>query len=119
MWPILLSSYEFATYRKGNGCISIRHRSYLIVPTNAGFSLSAYMPRFEARLTLPDSSEIELDDLWYTVGTEFEYDGKAMVHRLSLGKATKRKQVAPGLAHLRIKYEFNFAGHPDALVHEH
>lgn len=117
---IRLSSYEFRTYRKRSGHISLRHRSYLMVPTNTGFSLSAYLSRIAAYLTLPDATEIQLDHIAYTEVQEFKYDGETMVHLLWLSHVVPRTEVKPGLGHLRIEYQFQFVkGCPDARAHEH
>ena len=119
MLDIRLSSYEFRTYRKRNGYISLRHRSYLLVPTDVGFHLSTYLSRITAHLTLPDSSHIEIDRIAFTDAVEFDYDGETMVHVFWLSHVVPRTEVRPGLGLLRIDYEFNFVGHPDARVHEH
>jgi hypothetical protein len=117
---IQLSSYEFRTYRRGNGGISLRHRSYLIVNTNAGFSLSSYLTKMAARLTLPDSTVIDIENIRFTVGVEFEDDGKAMVHSFWLWDAFPRKKIKPGVECLRIEYEITLVeGHPEQGVHEH
>jgi len=119
MLDISLSSYEFRTYRKRSGCISIRHRSYLLVPTNAGFRLSTYLSNISARLTLPDTKEVLIDTCWFTDTVSFKYDGEVMIHEFWLSHVCPWRKIRPGRGHLRIDYEFTFAGHPDAHVHEH
>lgn len=120
MLDIQLSSYEFRTYRKRSGHISLRHRSHLLIPTNAGFRLSAYLSIISANLTLPDSTRIEIDEVAFDEETAFKYDGKVLVHGFYLRHIVPRDRVDPGLGLLRINYEFTFAaGHPESHSHEH
>lgn len=119
MLDIQLSSYEFRTYRKRDGRISLRHRSYLLVPTNGSFSLSTYLAKITAQLTLPDSTEVEIEEITFSDAVQFKYDGETMVHLFRFSHVTARTEILPGLGHLRIGYEFQFAGHPDARRHEH
>jgi hypothetical protein len=116
---ISLSSYEFRTYRKRTGCISLRHRSYLLVTTDAGFRLSAYLSSMSAHLTLPNSNEVEIDTISFTENVQFEYDGQTMNHEFWLSHISPWKNIRPKLGNLRIDYEFTFAGHPEIGVHEH
>jgi hypothetical protein len=100
----------------------LRHRSYLLISTNVGFSIQAYLKKFAAQLILPDSTVIDFSDVSYTAHTEFDFDGKTMVHMLYLSQVTALRELKPGLGRLRLEYDFNFTGHPDEEgngTHEH
>src|SRR5437870_7092549 len=61
-----LADTSIRLYRKKDGKASLRLRSYLMVQTNVGFRLSAYLKTISCHLTLPSGEVIELTDISYS-----------------------------------------------------
>ena len=56
-----LSDTTIRMYRKKNGLASLRLKSYLLVNTNLGFSLTAYLRNLSCQLTLSNGDVVTLE----------------------------------------------------------
>ena len=61
MLQLDLADTSIRAYKKRSGKISLHLRSYLLVKTNASFSLSCYMKSIDCLLILEDGTEIPFD----------------------------------------------------------
>ncbi len=105
-----LSDTTIRMYRKKNGLVSFRLKSYLLIHTNIGFSLQAYLRNIACQLTLPSGSVIPLETT-YTVHTQAEYELDTMIH---LFWASGEHEIVPlrnSVGKLRVDYHISFTGH--------
>lgn len=119
VFPIELSSYEFRTYRKQSGLISLRHRSYLLVHTRDGFNLTRSLGKFSGRLSSRGSGEVRLDFHSISHDVEFGFDGKTMIHCLQMWTFCAQHAIKPGLWRLTLEYAITLGGVTAAGVHQH
>jgi hypothetical protein len=67
-----LADTSIKIYRKRDGRLSLKLRSYLMIPTNTGFRLSAYLRSMSGRLEFPAGESLELDSIAKTEGCAYE-----------------------------------------------
>lgn len=75
-----LADTSIRLYRKKNGKVSVRLRSYLMVETNASFRLEAYLRDISCTLTFPNGRTMEFDEVSFTDDLECKYQYNTMVH---------------------------------------
>jgi hypothetical protein len=98
-------------YRKKNGGISYRLRTFLLVATNTSFSLGAYLKHIGACLTLPNGNKVPLD-VTYSVDTIAEYSLETMTHRFIASGEADTGILRNSVGKLRLDYHLSFTGHP-------
>jgi len=107
---IYLSDTSIRIYQRKDGRESLRLRSYLMVPTDTGFSLSAYLKTISCSLRLASGQTMEFDEVglandgWYEIGV--------MVHSLHAWSIVDTGQILGHVAWLRVHYHLSFTGHP-------
>lgn len=116
---IILSNYEFRSYTKKIGDIWLHMRTHLLIEISVSFSMNAYLRNITGSLALPNSSDIEIDGIAVTLETAAKYDGRFLVHELTLCVPTGRKILSPCVARLVINCELNFHGADFLERHEH
>ena len=107
-----LADTSIRLYRKKNGKISLHLRSYLIVTTNAGFRLSAYLKEISCRLTLPSGEVIVFDKISYSDDLTCKYELNTMVHDFWASATTDMHPIKDSVATFRVDYRISFTGHP-------
>lgn len=107
--PIALSSSEFRGYRNGQGTITLRLRSTLLIMTDAAFSVD-YLHDALGTLVLPDMDPFALDDLSVSDMTPIPYDGRTMAVDLWVAVRTALDDIPPCTASLRLQVDFNIHG---------
>ncbi len=104
-----LADTSIRLYRKKDGKASVRLRSYLMVQTNVGFRLSAYLKTIRCHLTLPSGEVIELTDISYS--DSCRYCLETMVHDFWASGVADLKTIENGVGTLRLDYHISFTGH--------
>lgn len=107
-----LADTSVRLYRKKNGKVSVKLRSYLMVETNVSFRLSAYLKDLSCDLTFPDEVVVEFDDVSYTEAIECKYQQNTMVHGFWASGLTEMKKLENSVGKLRLNYRLSFSGHP-------
>ncbi|MFZ1036549.1 MAG: hypothetical protein WAU61_11680 [Smithella sp.] len=106
-----LADSSIRAYKKGNGNISLHLRSYLLVRTNATFSLSHYMKNIDCKLILLDRTEIDFDYISYSVAIICEYAFQTMAHNFQASTITNLTNIEQSLGVLKVNYHISFTGH--------
>jgi hypothetical protein len=101
----------FRAYKKKNGNISLHLKTYLLVYTNLGFRLSAYLKDLNGWLKLPRQNEIEIEQISYSDALVCSYTNDTMVHHFWLSTVLTEKDIKPCVADLRIMLHLSFTGH--------
>lgn len=96
-------------YRKKNGLVSLRLKSYLLVNTNLGFSLTAYLRNLSCQLTLPSGDVVPLERS-YSMNSQADYVFDAMVHYF-WAKGVADIPLRNSVGKLRVDYHISFTGH--------
>ena len=102
----------FRAYKKKNGNISLHLRTYLLVYTNLGFRLNAYLKDLKGWLKLPDKNEIEIDKISYSQAVVCKYSNDIMAHDFWLSTVLNENIIKPCIADLRLMFHLSFTGHP-------
>jgi len=105
-----LADTSIRLYRKKNGKVSLRLRSYLMVNTNIGFRLSAYLRNIQCKVTLPSGEIIEMNDISYS--DTCDYALETMVHQFRASGETDMDVIEDCIGKLRLDYHISFTGHP-------
>lgn len=113
---LTLADTSIRLYRKKNGKASLRLRSYLMVKTNIGFRLSAYLRDISCRLTLPSEEVIVFDEIAFTEDLICKFDSETMVHGFWASGVADLKVIKNGVGRLRLDYRISFTGHPTEMA---
>lgn len=105
-----LADSSVKIYRKRDGRLSLRLRSYLMVATNTGFRLSAYLRSISGRLEFPGGEAVELDDISFT--DDCRYELETMIHGFCASAVTSLPVLKYKAARLVFDYHISFTGHP-------
>ena len=73
-----LADTSIRLYRKKDGTAAVRLRSYLMVHTNTGFRLSAYLNKIECSVAIADGPTVHFDEITYSEHCTFKMEH--MVH---------------------------------------
>ncbi len=106
-----LSDTTIRMYRKKNGLVSLRLKSYLLVHTNEGFSLLAYLKNLSCQLTLATGQVVPMCRS-YSAHTQAEYLFDTMVHYFWAWGEVEMESMQNSVGKLRVDYHFSFTGHP-------
>jgi len=109
---IELADTTFRAYKKKDGGISLHLRGYLLVHTNAGFRLSAYLKNIKCWIRLPGRKEQELDSVAISDDTVCKYDQHTMLHDLWVSTVIRGLAIKPCVAYFRMMYHISLTGHP-------
>lgn len=104
-----LADTSIKMFRKKDGNLSLRLRSYLMVPTDVSFRLSTYLRSLSGRLEFPCGKVIDLDSLSFTDNCSYALGN--MIHGFwatAIADPSIRKHKA---AKLTIEYHLSFTGH--------
>jgi hypothetical protein len=112
MLQLDLADKSIRAYKKRSGKISLHLRSYLLVKTNASFSLSYYMKSIDCLLILEDGTEIPFDNTSFSVHTICEDAFQVMAHNFQASTVTGFSDIKRCLARLRVSYHISFTGYP-------
>lgn len=107
-----LADTSIRIYRKKNGKVSLRLRSYLMVKTNTGFRLSAYLKAISCDLKLPSGTVIPFDEIGYSYDSNCKYEMGTMVHDFWAAAEADMPTIRGGVGILRVDYHISFTGHP-------
>ena len=103
---------KFRAFKKKNNKISLNLRTYLLVYTNTGFRLSAYLKNARAWLTLPEETEIEIEELSFSDNVIRNHPGYMMVHDFWLRTVFDKQELKSCVADLKLMFHLSFNGHP-------
>jgi hypothetical protein len=107
---IHLADTSIRIYRKRDGQFSLRLRSYLMVKTNLGFRLGAYLKSISLELSLPNGESLKFDSISWT--SDCDYEMETMVHEFWASGATPMDITRFFVAKLNVHYHLSFTGHP-------
>ncbi len=105
-----LADTSVKIYLKKNGQASLKLRSYLMVKSNIGFRLSAYLKDISCAITLPTGEKIEFYDVSYS--DKCDYEMETMVHGFWAYAISKLYIAKHSVCLLRMDYHISFTGHP-------
>jgi hypothetical protein len=101
--PLRLADTSIRLYRKRDGSVSVRLRSYLMIHAKGGgFRLSAYLNTFECSVTLATGEVVSLDDYSYTYDCLYRMDH--MIHEFWASGTTATETIKDTAGLLRIEY---------------
>ena len=106
-----LSDTSIRMYRKKSGLVSFRLKSYLLVHTNVGFSLDAYLRNLTCQLSLPSGLVVPMETT-YTVHAQAGYALDTMTHLFWAWGEIEMKSMRNSVGKLRVDYHISFTGHP-------
>lgn len=113
-----LSDSTFRMYRKGDGRVSFRLNSRIMILAVGGisFRLSAYLSHFEGKLTLESGTVVPLKYLAYTDDCLYRMD--TMVHEFWVAGEAELDEMKETVGLFRLQYALFHhpsMGPPDAL----
>lgn len=103
-------------YRRKDGRVSLRLKSHLLVHSNVGFRLSAYLRSISCQLRFATGEEIEFDRVAFSEETQAEYKFEVMVHDFWASGVTGMEKIRNTVAEFSMDYSFSFTGHPDEIT---
>ena len=113
-----LADTSIRLYRKKDGTASVRLRSFLMIHTDIGFSLAAYLNKIECSVAIADGPAVHFDEVAYS--EHCTYKMNHMVHDFWASGSTPygaMRDTTVGL--LRIEYRlFSFEGQGEPSVIE-
>lgn len=113
-----LADTSIRLYRKKDGTVSVRWRSFLMIHTNIGFRLSAYLNKLECSVVIGDGPIVNFDQVAYS--EDCTYKLGHMVHDIWASGSTPlgvMEDTTVGV--LRVEYRlFSFDGQGDPSVIE-
>jgi len=108
---IKLSDTSIRLYRKKDGRVSVKLRSYLLVNTNLGFSLSAYLKNISLYLKLASGEQLQFNEVSFTCDVEC-YEMETMVHGFWASGIIEMERIKDTVGELTLNYHLSFTGHP-------
>src|SRR5204863_570042 len=97
-----LADTSIRLYRKKNGKVSLHLRSYLMIKTNVGFRLSAYLKDISCKLTFTTGEVVTFADVSYCDWTFCQYEKDTMVHDFWARAIADIPIIKDGIATLRV-----------------
>jgi len=85
-------------------------RGFLMVETEGGFRLSAYMKNLSLTLTLENNEELRFDEIAYSEACHYAMN--TMIHGFWAATAAPIQLARNKAGNLRVDYHFSFSGHP-------
>lgn len=112
-----LADTSIRLYRKKDGTVSVRWKSFLIIHAKQGFRLSAYLSRFDCSVTFSGGMTVKFDDISYT--EECLYEMEHMVHEIWAAGTASLDIIKNTVGVLRVEYRlFSFDGQGEPSVIE-
>ena len=113
-----LSDTTFRMYRKGDGKVSFRLNSRIMILAKGGmgFRLSAYLSHLEGKLTLESGTVVPIDYIAYTDNCLCRMD--TMVHEFWAAGEAELDEMKETVGLFRLQYalfQHPSMGQPDAL----
>jgi hypothetical protein len=103
----------FRAYKKKDGRIALHSRTYLLIHTNVGFRLSAYLPGgVRAWLKIPERKEVEIEEISFSDAVVRCNSENIMVHDFWMSTYLDERKLSPCVADLRVMFHLSFTGHP-------
>jgi hypothetical protein len=106
-----LADTSIRLYRKKNGLVSLRLKSYLLVHSNVGFSLDAYLRNLSCQLTISSGQVVPME-YSFTIHTQAEHILDTMLHSFWAWGEVEMESMRNSLGKLRVDYHISFTGHP-------
>ena len=107
-----LADTSIRMYRRKDARVSFKLRSYLMVRSDIGFSLSDFLRDISCRLTLVSGRVIEFERVWYGVGIVGEFALNTMVHRFGASAVADMDVIRDSVGTFRMDYLISFTGDP-------
>lgn len=114
---IRLSNYEFRTYQKRDGDLSLRLFSHLLLDTRDNGHINYFFIPVRARLTLANAAGLTLDISYPDAPVHVV--GDLHVYHIWFSGRIPRKQFVPGVASLFIHYRTEYLPHHLRRYHRH
>jgi len=113
---LTLADTSIRMYRRKDGRVSLRLKSYLLYRSSVPFKLSAYLRSVSCHLRFASGTEIEFDEVSFTEATEAEYKLDVMVHEFRASAVTDMETIRSTVANFRMDYSFSFTGGEDEIA---
>ena len=98
-----LADTSVRLYRRKDGSVSVRLRSYLMIHSvGGGFRLSAYLNQFDCSLSLESGEVVVLDNYSYSYDCLYKMD--YMVHSMRAWGFMNKERLSDTVGVLRIAY---------------
>lgn len=107
-----LADTSIRMYRRKDGRVSLKLRSYLLVHTNTGFRLSAYLRDMSCQVELASGQIIKFEEISFTEETQAKYQFETMTHGFWASAITEMKVMENQVGKFRMDYLISFTGHP-------
>lgn len=107
-----LADTSIRLYRKKNGKVSVRLRSYLMIETNTSFYLGTYLKDISCVLTFSNGETMVFDDVAFAENMECEYHLDTMIHEFWASGITEMNCIKFSVGMLCVNFLFSFTGHP-------
>jgi hypothetical protein len=114
-----LADTSVRLYRKRDGTVSVRLRSFLMIHCKGGngFKLSAYLNKLDGSITLDTGECVIFDELSYTESCLYKMEH--MIHEFWASGTTNMSVIKDGAGLLRLEYRlFSFEGQGSPSVIE-
>ena len=106
-----LADTTIRLYRKKDGKVSVKLRSYLLVSTNAGFRLSTYLKGISLELKFSSGEIVSFHEIAF--GDDVEcYELDTMVHDFRASAIVDMDKMQNTVGVLTLNYHVIFTGHP-------
>lgn len=107
---VYLADTSVRQYRRRDGRVAFRLRSYLMIETTAGFHLSTYLKEISGELTLSTGERIPMEEIAFSDACIHKMG--VMMHDFWAAGTSELKIIANDIGKLRIDYHLSFTGHP-------
>lgn len=107
-----LADTSIRLFRKKNGKVSVKLRSYLMIETDVSFRLGSYLRDISCTLALPEGEPIKFDDVSITETPEVDFQLNTLVHGFWASGITEMEEMESRVGKLRLNYLLSFTGHP-------
>lgn len=114
-----LADTSVRLFRKRDGSVSIRLRSYLMIHCKGGrgFKLSAYLNKLEGSIKLDTGQCVSFDEWAYTENCLYKMEH--MIHSFWASGTTNMEVIKDGAGLLRFEYRlFSYEGQGDPSIIE-
>lgn len=113
-----LADTSVRLYRKRDGTVSVRLRSYLMIHTNTGFHLSTYLNKLKCSIQIADGPIVQFDSVAFSDACTYKMDH--MVHDFwASGSTSYGAMCDTTVGSLRLEYRlFSFEGQGDPSIIE-
>lgn len=106
---ISLADSSIRMYRRRDGRVSMRLRSYLMIETETTFRLAEYLHSISGGITLSDGESLPFDEIGFSHDSISRLG--VMVHDFWASSVVRMGLLRDDVGRLRVDYRISFTGH--------